>query len=83
MKRWWAHWQKASKVTMSLQVALLPLVPGAGIYHAMQYCVAGNTELFLSTLLHTIGFAAALSVGAMLITSLLRALLPRLHLGGH
>lgn len=24
MKRWWAHWQKASKVTMSLQVALLP-----------------------------------------------------------
>ena len=70
-------------VTGYLQVALLPLVPGAGIYHAMQYCVAGNTELFLSTLLHTIGFAAALSVGAMLITSLLRALLPRLHLGGH
>ena len=69
-------------VTGYLQVALLPLVPGAGIYHAMQYCVAGETQLFLSTLLHTLGFAAALSVGAMLITSLLRALLPRLHLGG-
>ncbi|MGI5963237.1 MAG: threonine/serine ThrE exporter family protein [Lawsonibacter sp.] len=64
-------------VTGYLQVALLPLVPGAGIYYAMSYCVSGYTNLFLSTLLHTIGFAAALSVGAMLMTSLLRALLPR------
>ena len=63
-------------------VALLPLVPGAGIYHAMQFCVAGQTQAFLSTLLHTFGFAAALSVGAMLTTSVLRALLPRFHLGG-
>ena len=70
-------------VTGYLQVALLPLVPGAGIYHAMQYCVSGDTQLFLSTLLQTLGFAAALSVGAMLITSLLRALLPRFHLGIH
>ncbi len=69
-------------VTGYLQVALLPLVPGAGIYHAMQYCVAGETQLFLASLLHTFGFAAALSVGAMLITSILRALLPRLHWGG-
>lgn len=44
-------------VTGYLQVALLPLVPGAGIYHAMQYCVEGETGLFLSTLLHTFGFA--------------------------
>lgn len=70
-------------VTGYLQVALLPLVPGAGIYHAMQYCVAGDTQLFLSTLLHTLGFADALSVGAMLVTSLLRTLLPRFHLGVH
>ena len=68
-------------VTGYLQVALLPLVPGAGIYHTMQYCVEGQTQLFLSTLLHTFGFAAALSVGAMLTTSLLRALLPRFHVG--
>lgn len=70
-------------VTGYLQVALLPLVPGAGIYHAMVYCVGGYTNLFLSTLLHTLGFAAALSVGAMLITSLLRALLPRLRREGN
>ena len=69
-------------VTGYLQVALLPLVPGAGIYHAMQYCVAGQTQLFLSTLLHTLGFAAALAVGAMLLSSLLRVSLPRLCQGG-
>ena len=64
-------------VTGYLQIALLPLVPGAGVYRAMRYCVEGNTELFTTTLLHTIGFAAALSVGAMLASSLFRALIPR------
>ena len=64
-------------VTGYLQVALLPLVPGSGVYHAMRYCVEGETDLFITTLLHTFGFAAALSVGAMLVTSLLRALLPK------
>lgn len=64
-------------VTGYLQIALLPLVPGAGVYRAMRYCVEGDTERFTTTLLHTIGFAAALSVGAMLASSLFRALLPR------
>lgn len=66
-------------VTGYLQVALLPLVPGAGIYDTMRYCVAGETDLFLSTLLHTIGFAAALSVGAMLAATITRSLLMRLQ----
>lgn len=69
-------------VTGYLQLALLPLVPGAGVYHAMQYCVAGETDLFLGTLLDTLGFAAALSVGAMLVTSVLRAVLPHFHRNG-
>jgi len=64
-------------VTGYLQIALLPLVPGAGVYRAMSYCVEGDTAMFTATLLHTIGFAAALSVGAMLASSLFRALLPR------
>ena len=41
------------------------------------YCVEGETERFLNALLHTFGVAAALSVGAMLVSSVLRALLPR------
>lgn len=66
-------------VTGYLVVALLPLVPGGGIYYAMSYCVAGNIQQFLSTLLHTFGMAAALAVGAMLTSSLFRAAYPYLH----
>lgn len=65
-------------VTGYVLVALLPLVPGGGIYYAMRYCVAGETERFLSTLLHTFGTAAALAVGAMLASSAFRAVFPRL-----
>lgn len=63
--------------TCYLLVALLPLVPGGGIYYAMSYCVAGYKDLFLTTLLQTFGMAAALAVGAMLSSSLFRALFPR------
>lgn len=49
----------------------------------MRYCLEGETELFLSTLLHTLGTAAALSVGAMLISSVLRTILPRLKWSAH
>jgi len=65
-----------------LLVALLPLVPGGGIYYAMSYCVAGDTQRFLSTMLHTFGMAFALAVGAMMTASLFRAVYPylkRLH----
>ena len=65
-------------VTGYLQVALLPLVPGSGIYYAMRYCVAGETNLFLSTLLNTFGMAASLAVGAMLASALVRIVLSHL-----
>lgn len=64
-------------VTGYLLVALLPLVPGGGVYYAMRYCVQGYKDLFLTTLLTTFGMAAALAVGAMLASSLFRALFPR------
>ena len=51
-------------------VALLPLVPGGGIYYAMGYCLEGDTEQFLSALLGTLGMAAALAVGVILASSL-------------
>lgn len=66
-------------VTGYVLVALLPLVPGGGVYYARRHCVAGETELFLNTLLHTFGMAAALAVGAMLASSVFRAMFPRLR----
>lgn len=36
-------------VTGYLLIALLPMVPGGGIYYTMEYCIAGNTQMFLET----------------------------------
>lgn len=69
-------------VTGYLLVALLPLVPGGGIYFAMSYCMAGDIQRFLDTLLHTFGMAAALAVGAMMTSSLFRAVYPYLCRSG-
>lgn len=59
-------------VTGYVLVALLPLVPGGGIYHAMRYAIRHFTGSFLVTLLDTFGMAAALAVGSMLSSSLFR-----------
>lgn len=59
-------------VTSYLLVALFPLVPGGGIYYAMEHCIRGETQLFLETLLHTFGVAGALAVGALLVSSAVR-----------
>ena len=60
-------------VTGYLQIALLPLVPGAGIYDAMRHCIVGEIDLFLSTLIHIFSFAAALAIGAMLTSAVIRS----------
>lgn len=66
-------------VTGYLLVALLPLVPGGGIYYAMRACLEGDTDLFVEDLLDTFGIAAALAVGSMLASSVFRAVYPHLR----
>ena len=66
-------------VTGYLIVALLPLVPGSGIYDAMRFCVAGNTQQFLSALLRTFGIAGCLAIGALLVSSLMRVVFSALQ----
>lgn len=66
-------------VTSYLIIALLPLVPGGGIYEAMRYCVQGDMQMFLSALVHTFGIAGALALGAVLGSSVLRILSPVIH----
>jgi uncharacterized membrane protein YjjB (DUF3815 family) len=55
-----------------LVVALFPLVPGGGIYYAMEHAIAGDTDLFLETLFHTLGLSGSLAVGMLMVTSLVR-----------
>lgn len=59
-------------VTAYLLVALLPLVPGGGIYYSMEHAMNGETSLFMNTLLHTLGLAGALAVGVLTVASLVR-----------
>lgn len=69
-------------VTGYLIIALLPLVPGGGIYETMRHCVQGDTQLFLSALLRTFGLAGALALGTLLGSSVMRILIPlfrRIH----
>lgn len=59
-------------VTGFILVAILPLVPGGGIYYTMRYCISGQTALFLEKGLHTFGIAGAIAVGVMLVSSTVR-----------
>jgi uncharacterized membrane protein YjjB (DUF3815 family) len=60
-------------VTGYVLVALLPLVPGGGIYHAMRHALAHELEQFQLTMIETIGMAIALAVGSMISSSAFRA----------
>ncbi len=66
-----ARVQKAP-VTVYLLTALLPLVPGGGIYYTMERCLKGDTQGFLETGLHTLGLAGALALGVLLVSSSVR-----------
>ncbi|WP_411678264.1 threonine/serine exporter family protein [Caproicibacter sp.] len=53
-------------------IALLPFVPGGGIFYTMEYVVIGNNSMFLSTGLHTLGIAGALAMGVLLVSTVVR-----------
>ncbi len=55
-----------------LVVALFPLVPGGGIYYAMDHAIRGQTADFADTLVHTLAFSGALALGVLLVSSAVR-----------
>lgn len=59
-------------VTGYLLISFLPLVPGAGIYYTMEYMLQGNTQMFLSQGMHTLGLAGSLAVGVLVMSSAVR-----------
>lgn len=59
-------------VTGYLLLAVFPLVPGGGIYYAMQHAVRGENQAFAATLMHTLGVSGALALGILLVASATR-----------
>lgn len=59
-------------VIVFVTTAVLPLVPGGGMYYTMEYCVQKNTVLFIETGLHTLALAGAIVLGIMTVTTLVR-----------
>lgn len=59
-------------VTSLVICALLPLVPGAGMYYTMYDVVTGNISSSISTGLNTIASAGTLALGVILVTTITR-----------
>ena len=59
-------------VTAYLLISIFPLVPGAGIYYTMQHAIQGETSLFLSRGMHTLGLSGALALGVLLVSTAMR-----------
>ena len=59
-------------VILLLTTAVLPLVPGGGMYYTMEHCVQKETLLFIETGLHTLALAGAIVLGIMTVTTLVR-----------
>lgn len=59
-------------VTVFLTIGVVPLVPGAGIYFTMKYCIQGNMGMFIQKGVTTFGVAGAIAVGVSLVGSAVR-----------
>ncbi len=59
-------------VTVFMIIAILPLVPGSGIYYSMESCIRHDYNTFLQKGVETIGIAGAIAVGMLLISGVFR-----------
>ena len=62
-----------------LVISIFPLIPGAGIYYAVNYAVRGNIESFTDKLLYTIAIAGTMAVGILIASTTARFVNDYLH----
>ncbi len=58
--------------TIFLIIGIIPLVPGGGLYYAMDYLINGDAAMFAQKGLETASYAGAIAVGVSMVTSLAR-----------
>lgn len=62
-------------VTTLVICALIPLVPGGGMYYTMLEAVNGNIEKFLELGLNTIASAGTLALGVIFVSTITRVIM--------
>lgn len=55
-----------------LVVSIFPIIPGAGIYFAMNHAVHGDMEAFSSRGMHTAAIAGVMAIGIMMISTVVK-----------
>ncbi len=59
-------------VTVFTIPAILPLVPGAGLYYTMLYFIQNNYDLALAKGIETLGNAVAIAIAILIVSSITR-----------
>lgn len=59
-------------VPVYLVVSFIPLVPGSEIYFAMTSSFTGDTDTFITKMLHTLAIAGSIAMGVLIVTSLIK-----------
>ena len=55
-----------------LVISIIPMIPGGGVYYAMNYAVRDDMAAFADTGVHALAIAGAIAAGVMLISSMFR-----------
>jgi uncharacterized membrane protein YjjB (DUF3815 family) len=55
-----------------LQIGIIPLVPGGGIYYTLEALINSDMELFVQKGMETVAFAGSIAVGCSLVASVVR-----------
>lgn len=59
-------------VTVFVICAIIPLVPGSGMYYTMLESIRGNIYGALSSFLSTLSYAGAIAIGILLVSSVMK-----------
>lgn len=60
--------------TIFIVVGCFPLVPGKGIYQTMLYLISNNRDMFINSLLDTVGIALALATAILIISTVFKVI---------
>lgn len=62
-----------------LVISIFPLIPGAGIYYAVNFAVRGDVASFTGKLLHTVAIAGSMAVGILIMSTTVRIISDQLQ----